>query len=241
MEPVRSSATSQAGAAMPSERPERYRNTAIKLNLRPLDSIDVTTLKPEPTPIRIEDKGELSSFSKLSDNAIGVPGFSMVNPEADYEFRDLKLFNFPTYTHPFEPLIQSIYVADPDFNLLATADIVTNASNLRKLFHMFQNQREMTERYDLAWRDNTLFLSKWTGDPSLKSSLGRGAGFEKETCQYMEDDDEALKNSCSHHRVVCATTITLKLVTAIQDKKRELIPPSVYGSPMHQLLLIYPS
>ncbi|KAK3681122.1 hypothetical protein B0T22DRAFT_445800 [Podospora appendiculata] len=192
-----------------SEKPEQYRDTAITLNLQRLDcSIGLATLKPEPTPIRIENKRNLASFSKLTDRLIGVPGSPprfepLTNRiKIGLDMHNDDLLNFPMYKHPFEPLVRSISVMSPGFDLLATADLVTNASNLRKLFHMFQNRRHMVERYDLAWRYNTLFLSKWTGDPSLRSSLGRGAGFEKETCRYVEDDDDALKKSCSHHRVV---------------------------------------
>ena len=108
--------------------------------------------------------------------------------------------NYPTYTHCFEPLVRSIQVADPEYPLEQT-DIVTNASNLRKMFLVFVNRQREYERYDLTWRNNTLFLSKWTSDPHLSSSLGHGSGFEQATCLYDEHEHELLKSSTSHHRV----------------------------------------
>jgi hypothetical protein len=83
------------------------------------------------------------------------------------------------------------------------ADIVSNASNLRKLFHILRNEKQITERYDLEWKGDTLFLGKWTGDPLLGLSYGCGFGFERETCRYDPDGDaQMLRDSGSHHRVV---------------------------------------
>ena len=61
---------------------------------------------------------------------------------------------FAKYTHPFEPLLRSLEATDPTFDIFSAADIVSNASNLRKLFHVFSNKKKLTERFDLEWRHN---------------------------------------------------------------------------------------
>ncbi|KAK0704024.1 hypothetical protein B0T26DRAFT_618401, partial [Lasiosphaeria miniovina] len=170
-------------------------------------------------PVSMEDKGDLASFNKLSDGEIVVPGsppfFSplthAVEVKLDSQNRELQP-GYPHYAHAFEPLLRSVETMAPGFNVLEAAEIVSNASNLRKMFHTFSNQKRLTERFDLEWRHNTLFMSKWTGDPSLRSSLGHGAGFEKETCRYGPDDDDMLRRSASHHRVVRYRFAGLELV-----------------------------
>lgn len=110
--------------------------------------------------------------------------------------------NFPRYEHPFEPLIRSIEIMAPDVNVFESADIVSNASNLRKLLHILSHKSVRAERFDLEMRGTALLLSRWNEDPSLNSSLGHGAGFERATCRYTPDDDPVLHRSLSHHRVV---------------------------------------
>lgn len=90
----------------------------------------------------------------------------------------------------------------PDMDIFESAEIVSNASNLRKLFHILSHKTVRAERYDLEMRGNTLLLSRWNEDPSLNDSLGHGAGFERQTCRYTPDDDAILQRSMSHHRVV---------------------------------------
>ena len=103
-------------------------------------------------------------------------------------------------------------------------DIVTNSSNLRKLFHIFSNKRPMTERFELELNlergseslasSGVLFLSKWTGDPSLRTSSGHGASFEQATCYYDEEEGDGLikDKATSYHSVVRYTLGGLNLV-----------------------------
>ena len=92
---------------------------------------------------------------------------------------------------------------DPYFDFFAKTTLVTNASNLRKLYHFFYNRHRVVERFDMEFRRKTLFISKWNGDPSLSSSMGHGAGFERKTCRYPYDDNDVmLRVSASHHRVL---------------------------------------
>ncbi|KAK3954551.1 hypothetical protein QBC32DRAFT_396206 [Pseudoneurospora amorphoporcata] len=162
----------------------------------------------EDDPVRIEDVRAISSFNKIANNQIAVPGVpprlhpltQRLKVELDYDNKSLGR-NYPTYTHHFEPLIRSIEATDPGYDL-TKIDIVTNASNLRKMFMLFLNRQMEYQRYDLTWRDNTLVVSKWVSDPHLNSSLGHGTGFEQATCIYDDHEDEVLKSSTSHHRVI---------------------------------------
>ena len=108
---------------------------------------------------------------------------------------------FPRYTHAFEPLLRSVEICKPGFNLFDSVEVVSNTSNLRKLFHLFSNETCVVDRFQLEWRRGTLFLAKWTGDPSLKSSMGHGAGFEKETCRYPFGDNDLIRTSASQYVV----------------------------------------
>ncbi|EGO53864.1 hypothetical protein NEUTE1DRAFT_141239 [Neurospora tetrasperma FGSC 2508] len=162
----------------------------------------------EDGPVRIQDVHAISSFNKIASNQIAVPGVpprlhpitERLDLQLDYDNKSLGR-DYPTYTHHFEPLVRSIEATDPNYDLRQT-DIVTNASNLRKMFMIFHNKQQNYERYDLTWRNDTLFLSKWTSDPYLNSSLGHGTGFEQATCIYDDQEDDLLKSSASHHRVI---------------------------------------
>ncbi|KAK3400899.1 hypothetical protein B0T20DRAFT_348045 [Sordaria brevicollis] len=159
-------------------------------------------------PVEIQGVRALSSFNKIADNEIAVPGVpprlrpltNQLTLLPDHNNKSLER-NYPTFTYPFEPLIRSIQAVNPDFDWTQT-DIVTNASNLRKMFILFSNQQMENERFDLTWKNGVLFLSKWTKDPHLNSSVGHGSGFEKATCIHEDDEDELLKSSASHHRVI---------------------------------------
>lgn len=121
----------------------------------------------------------------------------------DWKNPDLKK-EFPIYTHSFEPLIRSVEVMRPGFNMFATegVSIVSNAGNLRRLFDLFHNHHVVMERYEVEWKRGTLFISKWFDDPALKSSQGYGRSFEKAQCWHEPDDHEYVIESTSHHRVV---------------------------------------
>ncbi|KAM7200313.1 hypothetical protein V8F33_004031 [Rhypophila sp. PSN 637] len=187
---------------------EFNRDRVIKQDLQFVEHLDFDSLVAEKE-VEICDKGDLASFNKISDDQIAVPGCpprfhpitEPLSVTLDWHNPNLQP-SFAKYTHTFEPLLRSIEATDPTFDVFQTADIVSNASNLRKLFHLFWNKKKLTERFDLEWRHETLLLSKWTGDPSLRLSLGHGTGFEKETCRYAQDDHPLLRNSSSHHRVV---------------------------------------
>ncbi|KAM7220348.1 hypothetical protein V8F06_004314 [Rhypophila decipiens] len=189
-------------------RSEVNRDRVIKQDLQFVEHLDVDSLVAEKE-VGISDKEDLASFNKISDDEIAVPGCpprfhpitEPLSVTLDWHNPNLQP-SFAKYTHTFEPLLRSIQATNPTFDVFQTADIVSNASNLRKLFHLFWNKKKITERFDLEWRRETLFLSKWTGDLSLRSSLGHGTGFEKETCRYAQDDHPLLRNSSSHHRVV---------------------------------------
>ncbi|KAK0623752.1 hypothetical protein B0T14DRAFT_602262 [Immersiella caudata] len=179
-----------------------------KQGLEYLETLDLNSLVVDRN-VSIQDDADLSSFNKLTDGEIIVPGappkLFPITGRTDIKLdarNQLLQTHFPQYTYAFEPLIRSVQIMDPFFEFDKSA-LVTNASNLRKLYHFFDNKHRVIERFDMEFRRGTLFMSKWNGDPSLSSSMGHGAGFERKTCRYPYDDSDALlRVSASHHRVV---------------------------------------
>ncbi|KAK0646769.1 hypothetical protein B0T16DRAFT_493683 [Cercophora newfieldiana] len=191
--------------------PEHHsaRPKQAKHGLSFLETLDLDSLAGD-RDVCIQDDVDLASFNKLTDGEIIVPGappkFFPITGRTDIKLdaRNHKLqTHFPQYTYSFEPLVRSVQIMDPYFDFDKTA-LVTNASNLRKLFHFFRNEHRVIERFDMEFRRSTMFMSKWNGDPSLNSSMGHGAGFERKTCRYPYDSDKdaTLRVSASHHRVV---------------------------------------
>ncbi|KAK5655301.1 hypothetical protein OQA88_5868 [Cercophora sp. LCS_1] len=185
------------------------RTAAVLCGLEYLETLDLDTLAVDQD-VCIEDESDLASFNKLSKDEIIVPGSPpFLHPltrctevKSDTHNPDVNT-GFHKYEHAFEPLLQSVRVMNPRLNIFDIAEVVSNASNLRKLFHFFKNGHHLTERYDLEWRRGALFISKWFDDPSLQSSMGYGASFEKVTCRYDSRlDHPLLRISTSHHRVV---------------------------------------
>ncbi|KAK4448989.1 hypothetical protein QBC34DRAFT_300243 [Podospora aff. communis PSN243] len=179
-----------------------------KHGLEYLETLDLDSLVVDRA-VSIQDDVDLASFNKLTDGEIIVPGAPpkffpiMGRTDIKLDARNHSLqTHFPQYTYTFEPLVRSVQIMDPFFDFDKTS-LVTNASNLHKLYHFFTNKHRVIERFDMEFRRGTLFMSKWNGDPSLSSSMGHGAGFEKQTCRYPYDDSDAtLRVSASHHRVV---------------------------------------
>ncbi|KAK4131525.1 hypothetical protein BT67DRAFT_387832 [Trichocladium antarcticum] len=201
--------------------PPAHRNQTARVDemtraLRYEERIDVGVLAVEEglQTAGITQDRELASFNKVSDSEIAVPGWSpyRIPPVFRPPTRRLKLRDdaqnmslravFPRYTHCFEPLLRAVEVMRPDVDLLATADMVSNAGNMAKLLRLVQNTRVAEERFDLEWRGGTLLLSRWNDDPKLSGSCGFGAGFERATCRYARGDEAVLRHSASHHRVV---------------------------------------
>jgi hypothetical protein len=116
--------------------------------------------------------------------------------------RNKAVSEYPRYAHPLEPLLRSVEVTQPTFDILDDTDVISNASNLRKLFDLLRNKTWIAERFDIEMRGGTMLLSRWNDDPNLSHSLGFGAGFERATCHYAPDDDSIIQGSASHHRVV---------------------------------------
>ncbi|KAK0704367.1 hypothetical protein B0H67DRAFT_498300, partial [Lasiosphaeris hirsuta] len=120
------------------------RPAAMTFGLERLEQLDLDTLLAD-RDVYIQDRGDLASFNKLADDEIIVPGsppfFSPITRRTeillDAENHDLTP-RFPRYTYTFEPLLRALEVSSPSFNLFETTNMVSNASNLRKLFHIFQ-------------------------------------------------------------------------------------------------------
>lgn len=119
---------------------------------------------------------------------------------------------YPQYDYMFEPLLRSVQVMQPGLDIFSATDVISNVSNLRKLFDVIYNRSWVTERCDIDIKGNTLLLSRWNGDPNLALSLGCGSGFEKKTCRYPLEEDPVLQRSLSHHRVLSYRFADLQLV-----------------------------
>ncbi|KAH8653698.1 hypothetical protein BX600DRAFT_515946 [Xylariales sp. PMI_506] len=164
-------------------------------------SLDLSDLEVEGSAI-IQFEKQLSSFNRLWDEAIAVPGApaEYVALQGDItlpqDYKNPALPKYPIYKYRLEPLLRSIETMQPDFDLYS-ADIVCNVGVLENLFQ-FLNYSHLTERrLDLEWRNGTLLLSRWVEPNTSEISIGHGASFEQKTRRF----DENLKRSTSHHRV----------------------------------------
>ncbi|KAK4150690.1 hypothetical protein C8A00DRAFT_36707 [Chaetomidium leptoderma] len=193
------------------QRRRMERVAQITRGLRDVDTVVVSQLLMDGNPVAITQDRDLASFNRVSHGEVAVPGSpprftpptQALEVQADSDNKAI-LLGFPRYTHLFEPMLRSVEVMQPTFNLVESADVVSSVSNLRKLFDVLhvRNRLWKAHRFDLEMRGAALLLSRWTEDPELRYSLGRGASFEKETCRYALEDDPVLKKSASHHGVV---------------------------------------
>lgn len=88
----------------------------------------------------------------------------------------------------------------PDFNL-AEMELVTSATNLRKLFFLVENKRRLENRFDIELRGDTMFLAGWTGDPSYGHGMGCwGWAFKSAVCRFSRQEADG-DGGVSHHRV----------------------------------------
>ncbi|RKU44126.1 hypothetical protein DL546_003803 [Coniochaeta pulveracea] len=167
---------------------------------------DLTThgnVSATTTPATIRGGEYLGSFNKLSSRSISIPGHP---PLLDYPSCPLSIAlslttpNFPTYDRSFEPLLHAIHLTSPDFNLAET-ELVTTATNLRKLFVLVENKRRLSNRFDIELRGDTMFLAGWAGDPSYGHAMGCwGWAFKTAICRFARQEGDG-DGRVSHHRV----------------------------------------
>ncbi|EAQ88717.1 hypothetical protein CHGG_05336 [Chaetomium globosum CBS 148.51] len=201
----------------------RRRMTEVSSGLVHLESLAILPIGIDAEPSRITDVQELASFNKVADGEIVVPARDAGAPprftpltqplqmKADSYNKAIPT-RYPQYDYIFEPLLRSVEVMQPGLDIFSATDVISNVSNLRKLFDVISNRSWGTERCDIDIRENTLLLSRWNGDPNLSLSLGCGSGFEKETCRYPPEEDPVLQRSLSHHRVLSYRFAGLQLV-----------------------------
>jgi len=149
----------------------------------------------------------------------------------DSENKDIQP-EYPTYRYELEPLLRSVEMMSPDFDLLESTDIVASSGTLRRIFLFLQADKyalPKVNRCEIEWRNHTLFLSKWADDPEFSYSAGRGAGFEQKTCRHADDAPDVLKQSTSHHRVVSYTLGRLRL--AVQSEVDAWLPTAAVTRP----------
>ncbi|KAK4039418.1 hypothetical protein C8A01DRAFT_16606 [Parachaetomium inaequale] len=192
-----------------AERVRIKRVLELTRSLKDLETLVIDHSLVDARSVGITQDRHLASFNKVSNGEIAVPGTPprltpLAHPRQMPRDSDNKAicFDFPQYTHLFEPLLRSVETMQPTFNLVDSVDVVSNANNLRKLFSLLSNDMRSSDRYDIEMKGSTLLLSRWNDDPNLSHSFGCGAGFERETCQYTPEDDPVLQGSLSHHRVV---------------------------------------
>ncbi|KAL2255683.1 hypothetical protein VTK26DRAFT_2896 [Humicola hyalothermophila] len=186
----------------------RAKSMCSDLSLR--EAFDVKSLGENRGFVGITHDRELASFNKISNTEIAVPGMpplfcpptSPLRLPYDTDNRFLRSES-ARYNDYFEPLLRSVEAMAPDVDVFGTADVVCNAGVLHKLFRIFCNTAERSERFDLEFRGNAVLLSNWKNDPSYEFTFGFGTGFEQATCCYPVFADAILKQrSESHHRVV---------------------------------------
>ncbi|KAL2155698.1 hypothetical protein VTH82DRAFT_440 [Thermothelomyces myriococcoides] len=217
------------------------RLAAVFRGLEERETVAVGSLKVPAGRVTVTDVQELASFNKISDGEIAVPGappklhplteplrlrtWSKVNRSGSREgggsnnsYDDIDDDDedeeppYPQYTHIFEPLLRSIELMRPGFDLAREADVVSSATNLRKLFDLVQNRNWAAERFDIEVRGRTMLLARWVDDPNLALDLGCGMRFERTTCRHGPDRDPVLRRSASHHLVVAYTFGGLRCV-----------------------------
>ncbi|KAL1840014.1 hypothetical protein VTJ49DRAFT_931 [Mycothermus thermophilus] len=172
--------------------------------------------------VGITECREVASFSKVIGGEIAVPGCPprFTPPQQPLTIpRRTKAVNyaisssstpFHHFTYPFEPPLRAIETIQQctAASILAGTDILTSAGSLTKLFRLIRNTNGHTiTRFeiDLVNEGSTLIISRWEGDPQFQRTYGYGVWFERETCRYDagdDDNDDVLKRSTSHHRVV---------------------------------------
>jgi len=105
------------------------------------------------------------------------------------------------YPHRFEPLLRSLAITCPEFNV-TNIDLITGSNSLRKLILFASEQARVDFRIDLEILGRTLMMSRWDSKPSdlLQKSVfwGYGFGFENACVHHNEDS----RGNASYHRIV---------------------------------------
>ncbi|KAL2182145.1 uncharacterized protein P884DRAFT_167811, partial [Thermothelomyces heterothallicus CBS 202.75] len=189
------------------------RVAAVFRGLEDREAVAVESLEAPAGPVTITGVQALASFNKVSDGEIAVPGapprlYPLTQPlriAAESEKNgpgDGDDGRYPQYAHIFEPLLRSVELMRPGFDLGSAADVVSSATNLRKLFDVLQNRAWAVERLEVEMRGGAVLLARWGRDPNLSLDLGCGTRFERATCRHDPAEDPVLRRSMSHHLVV---------------------------------------
>lgn len=174
----------------------------MMINLDPLEDIFPPRHLPL-IPVKITNSVYLASFNKFSPTTLSVPG----HPPAFHPPTSQLLVTlqpqapeYPTYTYPFEPLLHSIALTSPTYDL-ESADLVMTSTNLRKLFSLLTNTRPLVNRFEIEIHGSTMFMSSWTTDPAYNHTAGNYEwAFKAATCLFPEHTPQE-KGPVSHHRV----------------------------------------
>ncbi|KAK2762565.1 hypothetical protein FQN54_000738 [Arachnomyces sp. PD_36] len=173
-----------------------------------IDSIDIKTLMTEEDTPTIKEVEYVASYNWLNGESptILVPGSppAWTPPVTDTRlkrdsgdvFRDINSARYPSY--PLEPTFRSLKAMKPDYDL-RDVDIVGCGSTIGNLMRFARSERKPF-RFDVERvGDTVLFVRKENSPGELIADLqGYGHTFPEAYTTW----DPAVRDSCSHQRVV---------------------------------------
>jgi hypothetical protein len=123
-------------------------------------------------------------------------GESRLKPDSEDVFRDINAARYPSY--PLEPTFRALKVMEPEFDL-HTIDIVGCGSTIGNLMK-FSGSLSKPFRFDVdVVGDTVLFVRRESSPTEIIQDLqGYGHTFPEAYTTW----DSAVRNSCSHQRVV---------------------------------------
>ncbi|ORY60614.1 uncharacterized protein BCR38DRAFT_42888 [Pseudomassariella vexata] len=114
----------------------------------------------------------------------------------------------------FEPLITSIEVMKPTFDI-SSANLICSTGSLHRIYRYLEDSEDLdSDRLDMQWHSGTLFITRWADDPSRQTSAGYESGFERATCSFSGE----LQDHISHHRVLSYRLGGLHLVVRAESE-----------------------
>lgn len=123
-------------------------------------------------------------------------GATKLKPDSEDVFRDINAARYPSY--PLEPTFRALKVMEPEFDL-HTIDIVGCGSTIGNLMR-FSGSLSKSFRFDVdVVGDTVLFVRRESSPTEIIQDLqGYGHTFPEAYTTW----DSAVRNSCSHQRVV---------------------------------------
>jgi hypothetical protein len=123
-------------------------------------------------------------------------GETKLKPDSEDVFRDINAARYPS--HPLEPTFRALKVMEPEFDL-HTIDIVGCGSTIGNLMR-FSGSLSKPFRFDVDMVGDTVLFVRRESSPTeiIQDLQGYGHTFPEAYTTW----DSAVRNSCSHQRVV---------------------------------------